>query len=87
SVGSFTNHLRTAGMGCRWGMPRTLTVIKNGVKHKLTSLNDGPAFLRALGLPPLPAASTETPKQHVWDPSRTVLLSSYLNHALTERTL
>lgn len=63
-----------------WGFPFCLTVSKEGVQYTLWELQEGEAFLKNLGLPPLPeedlippaaqARPPPTTPNRIWSPVR-----------------
>lgn len=49
-----TTHLQNHQVPYRWGFPFRLSISKDGVQHSLRDLYESEAFIRSLGLPPLP---------------------------------
>lgn len=49
-----TSHLQHHQVPYYWDFPFHLTVSKDGVQHSLCVLQEGEAFIKSLGLPPIP---------------------------------
>lgn len=60
SLRPITTHLQQHKVPYYWGFPFRLNVTMEGVQHTLRDLMEGDAFLKCLGLPPLPAGTDQT---------------------------
>lgn len=74
-----TLHLQTHKVSYRWGFPFRLSASRDGIQYSLRDLQESEAFLRNLGLPPLPDEDPmplpTTPKPpgnpgRIWTPVR-----------------
>ena len=54
SLRPITSHLQHHKIPYYWGFPFRLVVSKDGVQHVMREVQEGEAFLKGLGLPPLP---------------------------------
>lgn len=71
SLRPITLHLQHHKIPYYWGFPFRLTVSKDGVQHTLRELLEGEAFLKSLGLPPLPEEDLIPPNNQARPPPNT----------------